>query len=139
MYLSDFPIAFTTDKSYRIFQKCNRAGEIIREYGYDYLDFEPDSKTIGLDYKEDFYNDEHMNVYGQQKFTAYLGQYLIDHYGLQRSSLSAKSQERWERSAEYIRLFYQYFDNCKKKNPTEEKKLKESVDVITELNKLKSK
>lgn len=133
-----FPHRITTDKSYKIFQKCNRVGQIVREYGYDYLDFEMDSQAIGFDYSKDFYNDEHMNAYGQQKFTEYFGKYLVEHYGIEKSVLSEKSQKRWETSAEYIRLFYEYFDKCKKDEPDKERKLMESADLIEELNKLKN-
>ncbi len=78
-----------------------------------------------------------MNAYGQQKFTDYFGNYLMAHYGIKKSVLSEKSLERWKTSAACMQLFYEYFDDCRKNAPDEEKKLMESADLIAKLKTLK--
>lgn len=131
-----FPHRITKKKFYKRFQMGNTMGEIIREYGFDYLDFENNCKDVGLDYKEDFYNDDHMNIYGQQKFTKYLGKILVDKYGVENSRLSDENKARWDTSAEYIKLYYEYFEKCQKEN--KDNQLYETLGLMWELDSLKN-
>lgn len=56
---------------------------IIEEAGYPVLDLNDHIKEIGIDCKTDFYDyGSHVNALGQEKCTAYLGQYLKEHYEL---------------------------------------------------------
>ncbi|WP_293974168.1 hypothetical protein [uncultured Ruminococcus sp.] len=130
-----FPHRITKKKFYKRFQMGNTMGEIIKEYGFDYLDFENNCKDVGLDYKEDFYNDDHMNIYGQQKFTKYLGKILVDKYGVEKSKLSEENKARWDASAEYIQLYYEYFEKCHKEG--KDTQLYETCGLMWELDKLK--
>ena len=130
-----FPHRITKKKFYERFQMGNTMGEIIREYGFDYLNFENNCKDVGLDYKEDFYNDDHMNIYGQQKFTKYLGKILVDKYGVEKSKLSEENKARWDESAEYIQLYYEYFENCH--NEGKNTQLYETCGLMWELDNLK--
>ena len=130
-----FPHRITKKKFYYRFQMGNTMGEIIREYGFDYLDFENNCKDVGLDYKEDFYNDDHMNIYGQQKFTKYLGKILVDKYGVEKSTLSDDNKARWDSSAEYIQLYYEYFEQCHKEGKNNQ--LYETCGLLWELDNMK--
>lgn len=109
-----FPHRITTRKFYNRFQMGNTMADIVREYGFDYLNFENDYKDIGLDFTEDYYNDDHMNIYGQQKFTKYLGKVLTEKYGVEKSKLSEENKARWDKSGEYIHLYYDYYEQCKR-------------------------
>ena len=60
-----------------------------------------------LDINHDFFNQEHLNVYGQQKVTDIFTRYLIDHYNLEPSSLTESQQKEWKDCARY---YYAYFD-----------------------------
>lgn len=131
-----FPHRITTDKEYQRYQRANRAGRIVTEYGFDFLNLEKVGDEIGLDMENDFYNDEHVNVYGQQKLTAWLGQYLMDHYSLTPCELTEKGKQQWEESVHYTQLFYEYFDQCKKENSGEVIKFKESAALLRELKKM---
>lgn len=130
-----FPHRITKKKFYERFQMGNTMAEIIREYGFDYLDFENNCKDVGLDHKEDFYNDDHMNIYGQQKFTKYLGKILVDKYGVKKSELSENNKARWDSSAEYIKLYYKYFEKCHKEGKNAQ--LYETFSLMCELDNLK--
>ena len=130
-----FPHRITKKKFYERFQMGNTMGDIIKEYGFDYLDFENNCKQVGLDYKEDFYNDDHMNIYGQQKFTKYLGKILVDKYGVEKSKLSEENKARWDSSAEYIQLYYEYFEKCHKEG--KDTQLYETCGLMWELDNLK--
>lgn len=130
-----FPHRITKKKFYERFQMGNTMGDIIREYGFDYLDFENNCKEVGLDYKEDFYNDDHMNIYGQQKFTKYLGKILVDKYSVEKSKLSEENKARWDSSAEYIQLYYEYFEKCHKEG--KDTQLYETCGLMWELDNMK--
>ena len=88
-----------TKKTYPVYQRANEAEKIIKEYGFSYVDFETQKEAIGLDMTEDFYNDHHMNLYGQEKFTKYFGKYLVEHYGLSESEHSETVVKAWDRAA----------------------------------------
>ena len=89
-----------TEKTYPVYQRANEAEKIIKEYGFSYVDFEAQKEAIGLDMTEDFYNDHHMNLYGQEKFTKYFGKFLVEHYGLNESEHSETVVKAWDRAAE---------------------------------------
>ncbi len=89
-----------TEKTYPVYQRANEAEKIIKEYGFSYVDFEAQKEEIGLDMTEDFYNDHHMNLFGQKKFTDYFGAYLVEHYELKDSEHSEKIVKAWDNAAE---------------------------------------
>lgn len=55
---------------------------VVQEYGYDFVNFDTQLDAIGLDPLNDFANAEHLNVFGAEKFTPYLADYLAAHYDL---------------------------------------------------------
>lgn len=130
-----FPHRITTQKNYKRFQMGNTMGRIIKEYGFDYLDFENNYKAVELDDQADFYNDDHMNIRGQKKFTKYLGNVLAEKYKLGNSTLSEKNKAQWDESVEYLHLYYDYYEQCKKDG--KKITLYENNKLISELNKLR--
>ena len=53
------------------------------EKGVDYYNFIPLADEIGLDWNTDTYDGGvHLNVYGAEKLTSYLGKILVEKYGL---------------------------------------------------------
>lgn len=125
-----FPHIVVT-RTYERFERSNTVGEIVAEYGYDYLNLERDILLTGLDEKNDFYNLDHLNVYGQKKFTAYLTDYLIAHYGLTPHELSADEKDEWETCARYYDAYYRYSDELIRQGVTRE--LSEDCDLIDAL------
>ena len=98
------------DKStYGRFKRANVVGKIIREYGFDYVNFERDSTTLAYT-ESDYYNIDHLNFYGSAKFTEYLGSILTEKYGVKKSELSEKQKKNWDTAAEYYHKLYDYAD-----------------------------
>ena len=93
------------------YQRSLYAKEIIKEYGFDYIEFDDKFDEIGIDYKHDFYNIEHLNLYGQIKLTDYLSRYLIENYNLEKSDLTDSEQKEWEESARYYDAFCKLYDD----------------------------
>ena len=110
----DCPILFIRTPHYitekeevtlEFFRRTNRVGSIVSNYGFDFINFDKLHSEIGLNYDEDFYNSEHLNINGQEKFTAYLGKILSEKYGLKDLSHSDTVKAKWERAVKYYHEF----------------------------------
>lgn len=60
----------------------NRCGEIARENGVPFLDFNQRYEELGLNPKEDMAEASHLNHRGSTKFSAWLAEWLQEEYGL---------------------------------------------------------
>lgn len=58
----------------------NYAADIIKSYGFKYLNCNYYYKDIGIDYSTDFYNDRHVNTLGAIKVTNFLSKYIADNF-----------------------------------------------------------
>lgn len=73
---------------------------VVHEYGYDFANFDTQMDAIGLDPLNDFANAEHLNIFGAEKFTPYLADYLAQHYDLNIAHSQAVTDE-WTRCAAF--------------------------------------
>jgi hypothetical protein len=71
-------MASTSDR-----ELLNTVKTILGENGLSYLDLLDKAAEMGIDYKADFYDKKHLNVYGMDKSTRFLSEYLIAEYGLE--------------------------------------------------------
>ena len=95
---------------YESFCMANRVGKIVNSYGYDFINFEHDPVTMS--YKPElYYNIQHLNAYGSAMFTEYLGQIIVDKYGVGKSKLTEAQESRWEEAADYYHQFYKCWDD----------------------------
>lgn len=67
----------------------------IKESGYDFLNLNDKNKKLGIDVMKDYYGADHMNLYGAEKNTRYLSEYLVKHYDLQKHT-DPEFLERWD-------------------------------------------
>lgn len=68
------------------------------QYKIPYLNFLSDTllSETGVDFTQDTYDGGlHMNVYGAEKLSAWLGDYLVAHYGLENRSADAALAAEW--------------------------------------------
>ena len=136
-----YPHIMAKEEYYERQMRCNRAGEIIREEGMEYVDFDRMLDEIGLS-EADFFDDHHMNAPGQRKFSNYLGNYIKEKYALQPTELSEKDRKEWEESTDYIERFYKYYDEYTKAHADDpytkpEIKLRDRVKAIKVLDEMK--
>ena len=115
-------------KTYERVKRSNRAAEIVRKYGYDYINLEREWDKMGIDLTKDFYNYDHLNAYGAAKLTDYLGNILQTKYGIERRTLSGSEKEEWDTAAEYFGKLYRYCDHLLKANKKE--KLDEDMGTL---------
>lgn len=135
-----YPHRIIDDESYARYQRSNEVEDIVTQRGYDFINFERKINEIGLDMQKDFCDNEHMNVYGQRKFTDYFGEILCKKYNLNNSTTKLKSSdkkslENWDNSVRYYDLLFEFADDCVKKN--KEYYLCETTEVMNLLNDFK--
>lgn len=73
------PIAIITKESEA---KYNTIGDIVSAYGYNFINTNDYYEEIGLDFSKDFYNTRHVNLFGAEKYTAFLEKYIKENYDL---------------------------------------------------------
>ena len=102
---------YVTDETYNRVKRSNKMASIVREQGFSYYTFENDAVQIGIDENRDFYNEDHMNVYGALKFTDYLADKLVNNEKLQIDPLSEYQQEAWQQVVTSTNQLYRYCDD----------------------------
>ena len=68
-----------TDEQELVF---NRLKEIAQENGIGFTNTNHDYDAIGLDFEKDFMDESHLNYYGAEKFTEYLGKDIASRFDL---------------------------------------------------------
>lgn len=94
--------------AYTRFQRCNEAQKIIESYGYDFINLERYGEQEGFVVNEDFYNWDHLNIYGTEKLTDYIADLLVNEYGLTGAELTEEQKAGWENSVECYHKIYNY-------------------------------
>ena len=75
-------------------QKYNYIARLVGERGYRFVDFNDLIDDMGIDAGTDFYNRNHLNIYGAEKYTAYLMNYILENYELSPRH-SQKAEADW--------------------------------------------
>ena len=109
-----FPHLVTSDKGVRALERYNKAGEIVEEYGYEYVDLDAYCGEAGIDRPGDFHNTDHLMMGGQMKFTDFLADYLTGKYDLSPTGLSGKQKENWEESVRWMDACFAYYGDYMK-------------------------
>ncbi len=60
----------------------NSIGDVIAERGYTFIDLNRYYDEMGLDFETDYANHGHLNFYGAEKYTHFMGGYLAANYNL---------------------------------------------------------
>lgn len=64
-------------------QKILNAAEVmLEELQYCYTDYNKMLDELGIDFQNDFADAEHLNIYGAEKFTTFLGEAMVKKYDL---------------------------------------------------------
>ncbi len=62
------------------YEKYNTIADVITSYGFDFLNANDYYKKMKIDFSTDFYNGDHVNCYGAEKYTDFLENYILDNY-----------------------------------------------------------
>lgn len=63
-------------------KEFNRIANIAEEYNTPFLNMNQRLDEIDLDYSVDFFNPDHLNIFGMEKYTRYVADYLKEHYAI---------------------------------------------------------
>lgn len=58
----------------------NYIADVVEKYGYNFLNTNDYYKEMELDFATDYYDKAHVNIFGADKYTEFVGEYLMDHY-----------------------------------------------------------
>lgn len=101
--------------------------DAIHAAGYDYLDLTAVAEEMGIDRSQDFYNDGHVNIFGAEKITTYLGDYLVTHYDLDTGH-SQQVTQAWDHCASYNE---KVLSSCKERTRQKEGRFLHEDDLFT--------
>lgn len=100
-----------TKSTYDRVKRSNQMAHIVNEEGFSYYTFESDARDIGIDDQHDFYNEEHMNVYGALKFTDYVAERFVNVEDLKPGFLTDEQKEGWKEVSKTSNQLYRYCDD----------------------------
>lgn len=72
----------------------NYIQSIIEDYNCDFIDTNDYVDDMGINYDYDFYNYNHVNIYGSDKYTDFLARFIKENYELEDKRLD-KKYESW--------------------------------------------
>lgn len=89
--------------------------DYAEKYDLEYINFLEITDEVGIDYNTDTYDAGlHMNLSGAEKLSRYLGQYLVEHAGLESRKDEEKLCEIWKEKIEAYEAEkqsqYEYYD-----------------------------
>ena len=123
---------YVTQETYNRVKRSNKMASIVNSRGYSYYTLENDVKRIGIDEKHDFYNVDHMNVYGAIKFTDYLSEKILYKEELKVDPLSDEQKENWSEVVTATNQLYRYCDDIMT-NTNKKKGAQEDVWTLLQL------
>ena len=127
-------ITIEDDEVYQNFQMTNTIEKIVGEYGFPFLNMEGLADEIGIDPEHDYYNRTHLNLYGQQKLTEFLAQYIKTNFNIVPRVQDAEQSRAWEESADYYTRYCRYIEET----PTDSEALfSETHELMRELREMK--
>lgn len=131
-----FPHKLDNYNSYIRANLANNVGSIVEQYGFEYLNLDQKMEDMNIDYLNDFYNPEHLNIYGQIKLTDYLGNLIVSKYNVIPIQQTQTNTMHWEKSGLYSCAYNVYADSCIKQGVdlwiTEQQNLFSELDKIVE-------
>lgn len=75
--------------------RINAAADMIRARGFDVLSLTDEDQALGFDLTQDFYDESHTNIHASAKYTHFLSEYMIEHYGFE-DRRGDPAYESWE-------------------------------------------
>lgn len=96
---------FTDKDNLFEFKICNYYAKILQERGFIYKDFSRDMSKYST---SDFYNIFHLNLYGAEKFSDTLADFIIENHLCDNPSHSEKTDSDWTLASEKFDKFADY-------------------------------
>ena len=104
---TNFPRNLADDTNHSLLFLLEQVEPIVLEYGYPVWNLHDEVDAIGIDESHDYYNEHHLNIYGQLKITDYIGSKVIADYGLTPRAQSEANKAEWELCASNTEAYIQ--------------------------------
>ena len=88
----------------------NQAIEIARNKNIKVYDFDMETKKMNLDVNHDYFDRDHLNMFGQEKTTTYLCRLLKKDFNL-KENYSDRQKQMWDQEYESYQKMYALFRN----------------------------
>ena len=88
--------------------RMNRIEAMVTERGYPCLDLFDKTSEMGIDLRQEWWDEHHLDIHGSLKFSRTLGAYLMEHYQFQ-DKRDLPEWSDWDRSAtQYAQVMRRY-------------------------------
>lgn len=100
--------------------RSNTAYRILEERGFPYINYSQTDETgnfthiANLDHNHDFYNNNHVNYYGAEKFTATFSSYLNENYDFEDHRSDEAVKVQWDGVYSTIQKKIKKWEDAKK-------------------------
>lgn len=98
------------EANYNRYTHANRVGHIVEKYGYEYINLDQKVEEMKINYTNDFYNNEHLNIYGQIKLSEYLGNLIKNKYQITPIEQTKTNVAHWKECVKYTSAYFHYVD-----------------------------
>ena len=93
---TNFPRNLANEDNHSLLFLLDQASEIVEAYGYPIWNLQDEMDVIGIDRSQDYYNEHHLNIYGQIKLTDYLGGRIMTECGLTPRVQTERNKQEWD-------------------------------------------
>ena len=125
-------------ETYNRFTRGNKVKDIFDEFGYTYINYERDFNMMALDPEQYYYNYDHFNIYGAEKFTDYVGEMLTERFDIEPTELDEAHKKQWDEAVEFYHKYYDYVDDYMKQGK-KSKEMIETNELIQKVNEFAAK
>ena len=97
-----FPHHLSSEREVDAYRRFLTVKEYLTGRGFPCLDLQARQEELGI-CREDYYNESHLNIIGQEKLTAWLAETLRSDYGIEPGELSPSERRHWDKCLENYR------------------------------------
>lgn len=105
---ANFPRLYQNESTSDLAARINEVRQIVEANGFEFWDLQKDMEQIGLDTTKDFASSDHLNSFGQEKFTQYLGSLVINRHQLIPTVQSPKNRQHWLKCSSAAKICLSY-------------------------------
>ncbi|WP_028044053.1 hypothetical protein [Candidatus Stoquefichus massiliensis] len=112
-------------------KRNNSAKALIKEYGYECIDMDDYVDEIGLNPEKDYYNPNHLNIYGQKKLTKYFGKLINERFQLSQTQHSESVKKRYDYEFISYQKVYDWADSYIKRKKSKRYNYEEVKEILS--------
>lgn len=79
----------------------NYVSDQVESFGYDFINYNDYYKEMNIDFSTDFYNADHLNIFGAEKYTSYLAQNIVENYQIPDRRIDADYSDWFDNLADW--------------------------------------